>query len=544
MSCKNSDSKIKLQIVSDVNRDGKVEFDADESGKNMWVPTRGALFFNNNDSDLDSKEPDHADDVINGDKDLEDLAVLKLKRISNLPENSRISISVDDPSLSRVNLFQKVAKNEYEIVDPAADGNIDQARLMDEDLELRIEANSYADGSWSGITEVLVSAKTPDGKTHLNSVKLKVAPFILLSNLNEGKTLYVRRIPERNDVFLRSLGELVPQAGAELVIIPDGEPYQPYNIWLQDTMQIGYSEMPGRRMNVVLTANRNRSLDNYSRDSLLGPDFGWVQVGTYRDGYGGGRGFNRWLDWYGNLEVTPPLPGYPLGRIYYGHNPEGPEEASLNPEIVSMLDAQGVQGPALRLDTGWLVIKHVDEMISFLPSEDPEHPFKVLVVDTGAMIALLKNWVSEGHGDTAMLGKSSEKITVSSLLGNMALMEINKKLQVERIEPNISLLKRALGLTEEDFIRVPSFFDNYGGALVPNMVNSTVLNGKILIVAPDGPVIDGKDLLEEEMRRLISGLPLMPHFLDAHVYHRMGGEVHCATNVRREGFSTPWWEIK
>ena len=544
LSSQDSIPTIKIQIVADVNRDGKVEFDSDEFGKDNWTIQRGAIFFNNNDSDQNSKEPDHSDSIVNGNEDLKDLAVLKIKCVPNLPENTRITISVDDVSLSRVNLFQKISDNEYKVLYLAVDGNIHPAQLMKEDLELRIEANSYADESWSGLTEVTVSVKIPDGKKYSDYVKLKVAPFILLSNLNKGSTLYVREIPEQNETFIRSLGELVSKAEAELIVIPGGEPYHPSNVWLQDALEIGYSEMPGQKMNVALIANRNRSLDGYAKDNLLGPDFGWIQVGNFREGYGGGKGRNRWLDWYGNLEVTPPMPGYPLGRIYYGHNPEGPKEASLNPEIVAMLDAQGVQAPTLRLDTGWLLIKHVDEIISFVPSGDPVHPYKVLVVDTEALSALLEEWQSDGYGELEVLDLDSEKATVSSLLKDKVLMDFNKKLQIERIEPNISLLKSELGLREEDFIRVPSLFDKFGVALVPNMVNSTVLNGHIFIVAPDGPVMDGKDQLEEEMRRLISDLPLTPHFLDAQVYHKHGGEIHCATNVRRDGFSTPWWEMK
>lgn len=535
-------SHIKIQIVADVNRDEKVEFDSDNQGKNIWTSTRGAIFFNNNDSDQNSKEPDHADAVVNGDEDLKDLAVLKVERVPNLPKDTLVSISVDDASLSRVHLFLRIGDNEYKLLNLTADGNIDPERMRQAGLDLRIEANSYADGSWSGETEVTVSIRSPNGKTQSDSVKLKVAPFILLSNLNKGNTLFVREFPGQNEAFLQSLEELVPKAGAELVVVPGGEPYLPSHIWLQDAMEIGYSEMPGQKMNVVLKANRNRSLDRYAQDKLLGPDFGWIQVGTYREGYGGGRGGNGWLDWYGNLEVTPPLPGYPLGRIYYGYNPEGPKEASLNPEIVGMLEAQGVQTPAVRLDTGWLLIKHADEIVSFLPSGDPEHPYKVLVVDTEAIIALLEKWMSDGYGELPMLDLYSKKMTVSALLKNKILMDHNKTLQINRIEPNIDLLKQELDLREEDFIRVPSFFDKYGAAFIPNMVNSTVLNGHIFIVAPNGPVIDGKDQLEEEMCRLLSGLPLTPHFLDARIYHRWGGEVHCATNVRRVGFSTTWWE--
>lgn len=539
-----SASEIKVQILADVNRDGKVEFDADNKGKNTWTLERGAIFFNNNDSDQNTKTPDHADAVVNGPEDLRDLAIIRVKKIPDLPKDSRIVISVDDASLDRVRLFLRTVDNDYKTLNLTADGNIDLALLRQRDLELRIEANSYADKSWNGETEVTITLKSPNGETISDSVRLKVAPFILLSNLNRGITLYAREFPGRNEAFIKSLSELVPQAGAELVLVPAGEPYNPRCIWLQDTLEIGYSEMPGQKMNVVLKANRGRSLDNYPKNGLLGPDFGWVQVGTFREKYGQGRGGNGWLDWYGNLEVTPPLPRYPLGRIYYGHNPDGPKEASLNPEIVGMFEAQGIQAPALKLDTGWLLIKHVDEVISFLPSGYREHPYKVLVVDTEAMLALLEKWVKDGLGEVPMLNLYSKKATVSSFAKNKELIDLNQSLQRKRIEPNIDLLKRELDLKEEDFIRVPSLFDKYGVSVVPNMVNSTILNGHILIVAPNGPVIDGKDQLEEEMRKLLSGLPLEPHFVDARQYHKWGGEVHCATNVRREGFPTPWWAMK
>lgn len=539
-----SASEIKVQILADVNRDGKVEFDADNKGKNTWTLERGAIFFNNNDSDQNTKTPDHADAVVNGPEDLRDLAIIRVKKIPDLPKDSRIVISVDDASLDRVRLFLRTVDNDYKTLNLTADGNIDLALLRQRDLELRIEANSYADKSWNGETEVTITLKSPNGETISDSVRLKVAPFILLSNLNRGITLYAREFPGRNEAFIKNLSELVPQAGAELVLVPAGEPYNPRCIWLQDTLEIGYSEMPGQKMNVVLKANRGRSLDNYPKNGLLGPDFGWVQVGTFREKYGQGRGGNGWLDWYGNLEVTPPLPRYPLGRIYYGHNPDGPKEASLNPEIVGMFEAQGIQAPALKLDTGWLLIKHVDEVISFLPSGYREHPYKVLVVDTEAMLALLEKWVKDGLGEVPMLNLYSKKATVSSFAKNKELIDLNQSLQRKRIEPNIDLLKRELDLKEEDFIRVPSLFDKYGVSVVPNMVNSTILNGHILIVAPNGPVIDGKDQLEEEMRKLLSGLPLEPHFVDARQYHKWGGEVHCATNVRREGFPTPWWAMK
>lgn len=531
-------------ISADVNRDGLVDFDSDLAGKSLWTLERGALFLNNNDSDTNSGSPDYADSAVNGKQDLKDLALLRVRQNKKLPPGTAVLLSVDESSYSRVRIFLKCDDKSYSALDLRKGANLAHFLEKRPELELRIEANSYSDSMWNGFTEVKISAKFPEKPKETDVVKLKVAPFILLSNLNKGKVLYVREFPGRNDAFIRSLKEIAPPSGADLFIIPGGELYPPHQIWLQDTMEIGYSEIPGQRMNVVLRANRGKALDDFAKNELLGPDFGWLKIGTLREKYGTGRGGNGWLDWYGNLEVTPPFPGNPLGRIYYGYSPEGPDEASLNPKIVAVLEAQLVQSPAIRLDTGWLLIKHVDEVICFVPSGQIKNPYKIMAVDTPSLISLLENWVKQGYENTPLLDIHHKGMTVKNLLENKKLITYNRILQKERIEPNIDLLKKELGVGEEDFIRIPSLFTPKGLALIPNMVNSTVLNSYLLTIDPNGPKINGQDLLQEEMKKLLSGLPLELHFLDARQYHQWSGEVHCGTNVRREGFDKPWWEMK
>ncbi len=531
-------------ISADVNRDGLVDFDSDLAGKSLWTFERGALFLNNNDSDTNSGYPDYADSVVNGSEDLKDLAILRVRRNKKLPRGTAVHLSVDESSFSRVCIFLKGDNKDYSALDLRKGVNLVPFLEKHPELELRIEANSYPDSMWNGLTEVKISVEFSGKSIETDTVKLKVAPFILLSNLNKGKVLYIREFPGRNEAFIQSLKTIVPALGADLFIIPGGEPYPPHQIWLQDTMEIGYSEIPGQRMNVVLRANRGKALDDFAKNELLGPDFGWLEIGSLREKYGTGGGGNGWLDWYGNLEVTPPFPGHPLGRIYYGYNPDGPNEASLNPEIVAALEAQLVQSPAIRLDTGWLLIKHVDEVISFVPNGKNKNTYKIMVVDTPSLISLLENWVKQGYGNTSLLDIHHKGMTVKNLLENKELITNNRILQKERIEPNIDLLKKELRLSEEDFIRIPSLFTPKGLALIPNMVNSTVLNGHLLIIDPNGPKINGQDLLKEEIKALLSGLPLELHFVDARQYHQWSGEVHCGTNVRREGFNRPWWEMK
>ena len=529
-------SEHRVDLAADVDRDEIVDFDRDEAGEDVWTADRGAIFLNNNDSDEDSGAPDHADAVVNGPADLADLAILRLRQIPNLPPDSRLEISVDDASRSRVRLFYRNEDGAYLALGSDGD-HVNPMALRDGDLALRIEASSYADASWSGEVLVTASVSTPDGALGSDSVRLRVAPFLLLSNLNAGRTLYVREFPERNDVFLMQLEELVPPAGAELEVVPAGEPYPEANIWLQDTMEIGYSEMPGRRMNVVLKANRDRPLDEVAHDRLLGPDYGWLSCGSFRPELRDRERSNRWLDWYGNLEVSPAVPGFPAGRVYYGAN----GDESLNPEIVALLDAQGVQAPAVRFDTGWLLIKHVDEIVAFVPSGSAEHPHKVLVPDTGLMLELIEGWVAAGEGDISVLQPYEENASLASLIADEDLVQHNRSLQTDRIDPNVELLQREFGLRAEDIIRIPAMLTAEGTSLFPNMVNSVVLNGHLLVSDPHGPEVDGKDLLQEYVRDLLADLPLEVHFLDDRLYHAWGGNTHCATNVRRDGGDEPWW---
>ena len=531
-----------VDLAADVNRDGIVDFRRDASGEDDWAPRRGALFLNNNDDDGGRGEPDNTDDAVNGLADLNDLTLLVLKRAEDIAPGARVGITVDERARERVRLFLRTGEGSWEAMGPDYPVALDPARIAGGDLEFLIEALSYADSEWEGEVVVTATVTTAGAEPINDSVRLRVAPFVLLSNLQEGIELYVRESVGRNEIFLSQLGEIAPLAGYTLTVIPDSAAGQRGGIWCQDAMEIGFTEIPRRSMSVVLRANRNRPLDEIPKQRLLGADYGWFTTGVFRPEIVERDRGNRWLDWYGNLEVSPPVPGYPMGRIYYGSNGDD----SLNPEIVGMLDAQGVQGPAVKLDTGWLVIKHVDEMVCFVPTGDRRHPYKVLVPDPEAMIALLDNWIADGHGDLPILQpfqrEGQEGTTVASLKADAELLAQNRSLRQDRILPNLEILKREFGLSDADFIGIPSYFTLRGSSLFPNMVNSVVINGHFLVSDPHGPEVDGVDLLQQEVRNLMADLPLEIHFMDDQIYHRGGGNVHCATNVRRTAFARPWWE--
>ena len=63
----------------------------------------------------------------------------------------------------------------------------------------------------------------------------------------------------------------------------------------------------------------------------------------------------------GNVEATPPLPGYPYGRLLTGTNMSGHVC-----KAIEVAEAQGLQGPAIKLPVGWLAGGHVDEVCCFI----------------------------------------------------------------------------------------------------------------------------------------------------------------------------------
>lgn len=528
-----------LHLAVDTDRDGVVDFEADEAGKTEWTPQRGALFFFNNDDDDGSGEPDHADEIVNGPADVADLAEIRLARLEGPVNGLTLTIEVDEASRDYVRIFHLTEGwEDAPVVSPEAE--LDPELAAARELVFGIEARSYAIPEWDGRTTVTVTATNGAGEESTDSVVLRVAPWIMLSNIDRAETIYIREYPGQNDDMLADLLRLAPAMGTDIHVVPADAPYPANNIWLQDTMEVGYSQFrAGSHTNVVLPANRNKPLDRFPKDELLGPNYGWFQSGTYRPAFGAGTSGDTWLDWFGNLEVTPPLPGYPLGRVYYGKAGEG---RALHPEIVGMIDAQEVQGPALALDVSFLLIKHVDELLAFIPSGDAEHPYRVLVPSTDEMLGLVQQWQDEGLGSASWLTNfPNYATTVDAFLADTASIEHNAGVQVV-IDANVALIREEFSLREEDFIHVPVWYNNIGQSTVPNMVNLAVANGHLLVPEPNGPVQDGVDLLEEDFRARLEGLPVVIHFLDDRRYHTWSGNVHCGTNVRRAPLIANWWD--
>jgi hypothetical protein len=179
-----------------------------------------------------------------------------------------------------------------------------------------------------------------------DQVQLKVAPFIMLPNTAPAHRVLVSNL---DDGFHTAITAL---AGAGNVITTT-----PQDPWPQDAWEFGISSMPYRTMNVAFeTIREGRPLEQWGRDNLLGPA-GPAPGDPNRTGL-----IYRQADtddslaYGGNLEVSPPLPNYPLGRIVVGTMPEIQKQ---------FLARQQVQAPLIELNTNWLVVGHIDEFVNF-----------------------------------------------------------------------------------------------------------------------------------------------------------------------------------
>jgi protein-arginine deiminase len=536
-----------VDLDVDADRDGRVEVSSpeDDAGEEGWSSSKGAVMLFNCDDDDGDGRLDAADSFVNGGADALDLAPVVLGALPGLPAEWSGWLTIDPSAEDQIRIFRYAGYGSWVRFDPDRDNPL-ASTVLTQRILFGVEALDHAQaaaaqpGLWDG--EALLTFELQDGDgvaQGRDSVRLRVAPFVLYSNLAPAERVLVTE-KTYTQPFVAQLGTPVAAGGAVLEPI-DGIVADPaYGIWVQDAMELGYSTLPTRlgprSMGSVLRSPRGLALDAWTLDHGLGPDFGYVLEGSKRSNVG-------WIDWFGNLDCTPPLPGWPLGRIYAGYQ----GAITLHPEVLAFLDAQRVQGPVLQIDTGWLLIGHVDETVCFVPSQVGK-PCRMLVPSTVQALRLLQGLASAGKGHLKVFEGKSSETTVSGLLGASTLVSYNQQLQA-RIDFTIQQMVTGLGLDPQDVIAVPSLFEPHGStgravALMPNLVNSLVVGDRLIAADPFGPVDGGLDLFRLALLRAVTPLGLRVDFVDDWFpYHEWSGEVHCGTNAVRTPPATPWWSV-
>lgn len=472
-----------LSIVTDTNRDGVID-GSDAANLTSWDwKSQGAFFIANVDDDDGDGRSDAANQTVNGEADVKDLARLLIKvGAASLAKAKAASVSLTSGA-SHVHLFERAGTTWR-----AVGG---QLGLLATEMELGVEGIDFADAAWDG--KATVKVDLVDGATLVESrsVTLRVAPWLLLPGSAKTERVYI---------IGNSTGAAV-RGGIDAALRAQGLPAcqtptpASQDQWYQDTMEIGYTQLPGSPpLHVVMTAQRGPGQDNVAK-MLLAPDFGFISIGAPRSLSGGGFGGDHWMDWMGNLEVTHPMPGHPLGRVFHGKS----SNTTFHPTILKFIEAQELQMP-IALNTEWLVIQHVDEIVSFVMAKDGRP--RMLVPSPAAANEILKS----GY-------------------------DANQQKVQGYVDETVAIMKREIGIADADIVQLPLYFDGSGldfSGRWSDPVNSLFIDGTFVIGQTDMPAA-----IKTNIESKLDALGIKVAWVDDVNYQSGGGNVHCGTNASK-----------
>ncbi|KAI9548988.1 hypothetical protein NQZ68_003522 [Dissostichus eleginoides] len=571
---------VEISLDVDADRDGVVEKNNANKGSWKWGSNgHGAILLVNCDSErMFLKKLDSEQDQVSKVSDLKDMSlmVLRTKGPAKLPEGYKLTMHISQGDAESVRVFrarssgvesnslQKLLFNlfvkEYPLVlsNEVLSQEVPYLGGVSE-MKFYVEGLRFPDKDFDGLISINLSLLEPisDGLPETpiftDTAVFRVAPWIMTPNTLQPVEVFVCCTSD-NYQFLKGMRNLVTKSGYKLKICH--EYMNRGDRWMQDELEFGYIDSPHHRFPVVLDSPRDRGLKDFPYDELLGPDFGYVTRLAQREDVSS-------LDSFGNLEVSPPVTvngkNYPLGRILIGVAfPTATKGRNMTKVVQDFLWAQKVQEP-VALFSDWLLVGHIDEFMSFVPAPDRKG-FRLLLASPDAGYKLFRGLQRDGHGQAKLFEglKDEEQQTVDEILNDKGLAAENNYVQ-SCIDWNRDVLKRELGLDDEDIIDLPILFklvmeenDNNKAetelravAYYPDMVNMIVLGKNLGIPKPFGPKVNGRCALEVEMCSLMEGLGLSCTFIDDFAsYHKQLGEVHCGSNVRREPFDFKWWNLE
>lgn len=350
-----------LQVCLDVDADRDGIIEENNPNKGDWQPGvegYGAVLLVNSDRDTASSngQQDIEENLISGLLDLKDFSFMIVRKVGlkDLPARCELELSVKRDTARRIRVYDELDRYGYELIGPGKTRAV--IRDTDRDILLAVEGLSYPDYDFSGIVELTLSLVQEGKSVYRDRVVFRVAPWIMTPNTLSSRTVYVSRLSNgSNKQFIEDLRKVVGQANAQLDIVPFE--FHQDDPWMQDEIEIGYTQSPGHLMYVVLDSPRDRGLSDFSRRQLLGIDCGYV---TRKSRHRATK-----LDSFGNLEVSPPATvkgvSYPFGRLIFGGTRTEviSEPRRMLKVLRDFLYAQKIQAP-FEIFSDWLSVGHIE----------------------------------------------------------------------------------------------------------------------------------------------------------------------------------------
>lgn len=588
---------IRPVLLADTNRDGFVNDLDDTPDKHLWTAQSGAIFLPNIGdinhrcaiADLSGNPLSNAELATCNDASGDVLlsphlaARIRVAPLEGLSNNVTGRIYTEPAAtLGRVRIFWNNGdsdedSSQWVLLDPQFEFN---ATSLGHGLSLAIDSRELVSDSstWDGAVNVFFDLVDGDRRGS-DFVAMKQAPVLVHHHLQRPEVVIsvetMDSVSRSQPEFLRSLKKTLGELGSNLPLVLLN---QSNEVWGQDWAEPGFASMPGPNGTISLrvlvrSAQSTRTNGRRVFEQFRGPD-----VGGFQPGLGSGFGYEE-INSGGNIETIPPYVSksgvrYLNGRVVMAkHFDKYPAES-----MVKFLESQAAQSP-LFLEAGWLVVGHTDEMVQFLPF-DNDLGFTIGIADTTAALDILKKARDDGHGlahvvsfngsmewdtDSIFLDPDVRNITIQEILSDKRFLDVNQYAQ-RYLDNNLALLLREIPLAEKDVLRIPALWSdvtypwprNPDGrparvhqtlpgerqlmAFSPSIVNGLVLGSDYIAAKPWGPIINGKDIVEEAVVNIYSKAGMTVRFIDDYMSHHVrGGEVHCATNTFRET-NVAWWK--
>jgi protein-arginine deiminase len=467
-----------------------------------------------------------------------DILQVPVNPSASLPRGALVRVEIAEPWTRFARVFiRDTSRGVFQLLPGPVEVSSDET--AGNGITVGLEALDFADAGRPPLLRLKLQFETKEGRPiQEENYAFTVAPFLVSCCLDPANSIHVVKT-NLTQSFVKDLGPAVRATGVELRIVEDPE-LPDSDIWIQDAAEIGWATDGDRLMHVLLQGNRGRELDGLFAKKFLGRDSGVVQKGNYR-----GKSA-EWIDWFGNLEASPPVKikgrEYKNGRIYAGTQ----GERSMHPAVITFLEAQGAQSPVLWIDTSWLVIGHVDETVSWVPSKVGT-PYRMLIPSPRLAVEILKTAERGAPGGVLNRGTRREgdkpgefERPLAEALADRDLMAAQEIVQ-SKIDSVRRTLQDGLGVADSDIIEIPVLFNSspewfpgrYFSETV-NMVNSLLIGNELIVPDPLGPIVDGKDVLLQAVKDRLEPLGCRVRPVDNfYPYHRHGGEIHCGTNATR-----------
>ncbi|KAM3824077.1 LOW QUALITY PROTEIN: protein-arginine deiminase type-2 [Vipera latastei] len=548
---------IGISLDVDADRDGVVEKNNPQKATWTWGPDgQGAILLVNCDKENPfGRAEDCQDEKIFSKEDLEDMSrmILRTQGPDRLPVGYEMVLHIPLSDTDKVGVFYLqnpfFGQRYIHILGRRKLSHVVKYTGGSAELEFFVEGLRFPDESFNGLVSIYVSLLEPMAEgipqtpIFTDTVVFRVAPWIMTPNILPPISVFVCSVKD-NYLFLKEINNLVSKSRCKISVC--SRYMNRGDRWMQDEIEFGYIQAPHKQFPVVLDSPRDGGLEYFAVKEILGPDFGYVTLEPLFEAVTS-------LDSFGNLEVSPPVSvhgkEYPLGRILIGSSFPTSGGRRMTKVIRNFLRAQRVQS-LVELYSDWLTVGHVDEFVTFVPAPGKKR-FRMLMASPSACYKLFREKQKEGHGEAIMFkgysGTDTKRVTINKVLSNEIMVQENQYVQ-RCIDWNRDILKKELGLQEDDIIDLPALFkmDKGGKAMAyfPNMVNMIVLSRDLGVPKPFGPIIEGECCLEQHVSSLLEPLGLACTFIDdISSYHKYLGEVHCGTNVQRKPFAFSWWNV-